>query len=405
MPLTKEQIKKVLSFYRERVLPDGFSWLRSFGETFSGHRWDLLLEDKNGFPIMVVIATEPITTVDCSLFSECLGLSKYGQVLVLAPSVSAAVRPDFQAKKISYGIYDPLSMAEIFEPIKTKLIMYRSVVQELPKIDLLELTYFYDTARAIQRPPRPRRPSVASPQKPKANKPNAKTRAKRPKTSKNLPKPKPRVGFYHIAFKVTFVDSQWNGVCSDDCYEKNIELNRVWCVRQEEDCRYEDYDDKSKLTEEWFPCYDSVALKFLMFSPGFYHSGRLSGRPQRTAHAKTNKLMVLTSRSQEEKESRRFIFAIARIAEIKRIQGGGQCFCGDQETAIVFRPNDYLPFWKYHKNPRARDTQKWGSRLFRYMEETTLQEILHQIVRNPHYSQVQRKAAEKLMRWVHTSKN
>jgi CHAT domain-containing protein len=98
----------------------------------------------------------------------------------------------------------------------------------------------------------------------------------------------------NVAFKVTYVDRNWSGVCSREGYAANLADGRIWCNIQGEsgyDCQ-----DGGDVDEDTYPCLDSVALKLLRFSPGMAHGENVSDTPKMCLNAKVGKLVLFTSR-------------------------------------------------------------------------------------------------------------
>ena len=73
----------------------------------------------------------------------------------------------------------------------------------------------------------------------------------------------------NIAFKVTYNDKKWSGICSPEIYKRNVKKIKSWCRKQAPSCQENYVDDD--LSDKYFPCYDSVALKWHRFSPGWKH--------------------------------------------------------------------------------------------------------------------------------------
>ena len=64
----------------------------------------------------------------------------------------------------------------------------------------------------------------------------------------------------NVAFKVTYVDRNWSGVCSREGYAANLADGRIWCNIQGEsgyDCQ-----DGGDVDEDTYPCLDSGAAPF-----------------------------------------------------------------------------------------------------------------------------------------------
>jgi hypothetical protein len=109
-------------------------------------------------------------------------------------------------------------------------------------------------------------------------------------------------------------------------------------------------------------------------------------------------LALFTSLEPGTHERERFVFAIAQIKEIK--QGNTdepeRLFC-KQETAITLDKGPYPQLWKYHRNTNKPDQAKWGSGLFRYINDDAVGHLLKDIKDNSGFTLAQREAAGKLL--------
>ena len=153
------------------------------------------------------------------------------------------------------------------------------------------------------------------------------------------------------------------------------------------------------LSADLYPCYDSVALATLSFSPGWNHR---TDAPYVCKEAKVGKVALLTSRAPGEPEAERFIFAILLIARV-RVAGadhsapGTEFYEGDKSASIVLERSTYVPFWDHYRNPRAPNVTAWNTGLFRYVDDATVREILTAVSNQLSLSRDQRRKAEALL--------
>lgn len=208
----------------------------------------------------------------------------------------------------------------------------------------------------------------------------------------------------NVAFKVTYTDSNWSGVCSPELAEINFRRKR-WCEVQAENpcnCQHPRYSDPANFEANGFPCYDSVAQLGLLFYAGHFHSVEKDNLPKKALKIKKNKIAVFTSNKPFADEKDRFIFAIGRIDKISIEEdpnGSYPIYLCDQESAIVFRNNRPL-FWNYYTNENNPNEAAWKSLLFRYLDDNLVAEILKNIAYTNRYPGKYRKNAEKLLNFL-----
>lgn len=195
----------------------------------------------------------------------------------------------------------------------------------------------------------------------------------------------------NIAFKLNYCDGGspeqigFNGICSDAAIRYNIEKEkRVWCGSKECLCsQYLSGDiDRTVLDDSFsdnnFVCYESQLLKSWKVMAG--EDG--DGKTRKIKSARRNSLAVLTTRLPDSKEAERIIFGVFLIDDI--LEGN------DQESGYVANKSTYritltldeakmMPFWNYHANATGKVTAKWGSGLFRYMDDTQAVALLQDL--------------------------
>ena len=205
----------------------------------------------------------------------------------------------------------------------------------------------------------------------------------------------------NVAFKVTYTDSNWSGVCSPELAAINFK-KQTYCREQsfnQCNCQHPKFSDPNKFDLNGFPCFDSVAQLGLLFYAGHYHSGEKNNIPKTANYIKKNKIAVFTSIEPFADESQRFIFAIGRINEIEILDdsnGSFPVYLCDQESAIIFQNNRPL-FWKYYTNENDPTEANWRSLLFRYLEDDLVEEILDDIAYTNRYPGKYRKKAKGLL--------
>jgi hypothetical protein len=153
------------------------------------------------------------------------------------------------------------------------------------------------------------------------------------------------------------------------------------------------------LSADLYPCYDSVALATLSFSPGWNHG---NNTPHVCKEAKVGKVALLTSRAPGEPEAERFIFAILLIACLRVVGAdqsgaGTEFYEGDKSASIVLERSSYVRFWDHYRNPRASSVTAWNTGLFRYVDDATVREILAAVGKKLSLSRDQRRKAEALL--------
>ena len=198
----------------------------------------------------------------------------------------------------------------------------------------------------------------------------------------------------NIAFKLNYCDGGssskqigFNGICSDATIRYNIEKEkRVWCSSQE--CLCSQYlsgeIDRTALDDSFvddgFACYESQLLKSWKIMAG--EDG--DGKTRKIKSARPNSLAVLTTRLPNTKEAERIIFGVFVIDDV--LEGN------EQESGYVSNQSSYrisltldeakkMQFWNYHTNTAGKVSAKWGSGLFRYLDDTQAVAMLQDMVK------------------------
>jgi len=210
----------------------------------------------------------------------------------------------------------------------------------------------------------------------------------------------------NVAFKVTYTDSNWSGVCSQDLALKNC-AKKDWCIRQSEfieNCQHPKFSNSDNLNKKFSPCFDSIAQKELMFYAGHFHSEDKDGIPKTALDIKKGKIALFTSKEPGSEEIDRFIFAIGRISEVELVKdeyGDFKQYICDKDSAIIFK-HKRPKFWKYYTNKNAPTRAAWNSLLFRYIDDALVIQILKDIAFKNRFPGEYRKRAENLLGYINS---
>ena len=175
----------------------------------------------------------------------------------------------------------------------------------------------------------------------------------------------------NIAFKCTWNDQGFKGVCSQHAYEYNVAMSRAWCSKAK--CRAL----TGKPTEENHPCYESILFTALRFGAGWDH--KHTERPRKINNVKNGKICILTTLEPEQEESERKIIGFFKINKISDGEKEETIIYGDPSTSIEIDPNINVKFWDYYHNPKAPDKKRWGTGLFRYMDDGSISHFLNDL--------------------------
>jgi len=209
----------------------------------------------------------------------------------------------------------------------------------------------------------------------------AKTKAKKTNTRQN------------IAFKLNYCDGGapeqigFDGICSDATIRYNIEKEkRVWCSSKECLCsQYLSGDiDRTVLDDSMaddnFVCYESQLLKSWKVMAG--EDG--DGKTRKIKSARRNSLAVLTTRLPNTKEAERIIFGVFLIDDVLEGNDRESGYVSTQSAnkiTLTLEEAKNMQFWNYHANATGKVSAKWGSGLFRYMDDTQAVELLQDLVK------------------------
>ena len=201
----------------------------------------------------------------------------------------------------------------------------------------------------------------------------------------------------NIAFKCNFcnggsdVDKMhygYNGVCTSSVIEYNIEkMKYEWCTHPRCAC-YQYYTGrmsysalKDQYRRDGSVCYESAMLKNWEALAGWDNKGKNGDRPRRILGTEVGNLAILTLVPPNMKGESRRIFALFLIDEYE--EGDGEEYEGRVASRGEFKLHfsrkeaSSLSFWDYYRNENT-DEQRWGSGLFRYLDDEAAARILRQ---------------------------
>ena len=359
MGLSEKQIEDVFeTFYKELIYPDLVFKGRQVPLGKNQLRVDLHFEDKDKKNVIVELKKDAVTREDVGQLVQYAGTVKNSRVILIAPIIPQSIKTAFEHYGIEYIEFSITKVKELHR-------LYKQVKDTLD----VEKT----------------KPSI-------------------PIHKEDFVKMPTQLRDGNIAFKVTYNDRNWSGICSPDVFEYNKE-NRVWCgiqARKRSNCQ-KNYKDKD-LGEDCYPCYDSIALKTMSFSPGWNHG---QNKPYKCLQAKIGKLAILTSLKQGEDQTGRFIFAIFEIEKMKTLNkedeydfAGSEYYYGNKKTVIKLSKRQYLNFWDYYHNPNAPDKKAWGTGLFRYPTDSEVRRLLNAILKSSKFTKQQKQNAKVLLKKV-----
>ncbi len=193
-----------------------------------------------------------------------------------------------------------------------------------------------------------------------------------------------------IAFKCTYNDGGtegqyigFNGTCSRDNIVTNIEARRVWCSNVECGC-FEFYNNglKGEIPEN--PCFESELFSDWKFGAGTYHNGVREGEPMHIRDTDIGEIAIITTRFPKEAEENRRIIGLFEIGELvgndEENDGETIVYANEQSKIRLTREvASELYFWAYHKNSKESNICRWGTGLFRYLDENCVHRILYDI--------------------------
>jgi hypothetical protein len=229
MKLLEKDIEDVFEVYHKELIAEDLKFIARQHILDNKLRVDLLFKDGEGKNVVIEIKKDSITREDVGQTLQYAGMIKNSRVILIAPVIASSIKKAFDHYGIEYREFNPFEIAKLHE-----------------KMDLLP------------------------------KKSPGKVRIEIPENIIKAPLISDKKRDGNIAFKVTYVDTNWNGVCSDKLFFTNSfsSEKKTWCSIQAKDkinCRSIEYLDPDNLDEDFFPCWDSVVLKTFNFSPGMTH--------------------------------------------------------------------------------------------------------------------------------------
>ena len=224
----------------------------------------------------------------------------------------------------------------------------------------------------------------------------------------------------NIAFKCNFCNGGehvngvgFSGICSDELLQFNV-TNKVWCGSNE--CLCKKYANgvitRNELESEYQKdnrcvCYESHLLVNWEMAAGFVVRGINQGKPNKLLGVRTNSLCVLTTQMPNARPEERYIFAAFIV---KRGDEGDETNAGlvisDEKyrISLTFEEAQKMSFWKYYQNDSDKAPMKWGTGLFRYLDDSASVAILQDIVKLKKDVHEKEKAEELLNYFISVNK-
>ena len=181
----------------------------------------------------------------------------------------------------------------------------------------------------------------------------------------------------------------YTGICSKQTMIYNVQIDkRPWCSNDrcacnrylKGECSYEDVVAEMKAVGSL--CYETQLLTEWTAYMGWNSAG---DTPMKLpAAARTNSLVVLTTRKPYAKEEDRFVFGVFLVDYHE--EGGG-----DSEGLVTAHPRYRISLtpeeahktllWDYYANPNKPLTMRWGTGLTRLLDDDNAAALLADIVK------------------------
>lgn len=176
----------------------------------------------------------------------------------------------------------------------------------------------------------------------------------------------------NIAFKCNWNDRYYKAPCSLNAYNFNLLEGRAWCSSPSCKCRV--FTDDISLKNH--PCYESIALKEMLFGAGWDHTGERN-QPRHIHSARIERMAILTTRPPGAEEKDRLIIGCLFIKNVVDDPGKETMIYGDKTKSLEIDYNAVkIKFWDYYKNTGDENLILWASGLFRYISDETVFNIL-----------------------------
>lgn len=338
MKLSEKQIEDVFEVYYKELLSPNFTLIHRQFIFKNKRRADLIFVDENNRKIIVELKRTSVTREDIGQLFEYRGIldNENPRIILAAPIIPSIMKKSFEHFGIEYLEFNIKEIEKLYFSLSDKKVERVDL-----KIDEI--------------------------------------------LSEPLSSKKVRDG--NVAFKITYNDNNWKNVCSPNIAEYNFE-NRTWCGIQSkhvDNCQSEYF---KTLSDEIYPCMDSVALRDLSFYAGHFHGEKHNNEPKRALNIKIGKIALFTSREPGTPENERFIFAIAQLDNITDTEGYEMFHC-NKNTAVIFKSNYRPKFWDFYRNKNTTK-EKWNTGLIRYFDDSQITNMLNSLLTNKRLTNKQR---------------
>ena len=356
--ISEKQIENVFEIFHEQLLEPGLELIdRQKTIKKYGVRFDLLFRDKNGKKLILELKRNAISRDDIGQAIQYAGIVKDSRVVLAAPIIPSSIKNAFEHYGIEYLEFDILEINRLLEKIEKEKITKENYKK-------------YEVPINIIKEPLNKRKIIDG----------------------------------NVAFKVTYNDKNWKGICSANIADFNFK-NRTWCKIQsnyEYNCQSPEW--KAEVDENGeFPCADAGALANddPNFYAGHFHGKKHNNEPIRVWNIKRNKIAIFTSREPGEPESERFIFFVGKIINIKEnIDHNGAIFetyhC-NPKTGLYFNNINRPKYWNFYKNPNKPEKIGWNTGLIRYWSDKQVIGLLEWILNENRYNKKLKEKAKYLL--------
>lgn len=351
MKLSEKQIEDVFEVYYKELLSPDFELVERQYVFKNKRRADLIFIDSNKRKVIVELKRDAVTREDIGQLIEYRGIldKENPRIILVAPIIPSAIKKSFEHFGIEYLEFNIKKILDLYNSMKNK-------TKPKVAVEIKEII--------------------------------------------SEPLSKKRIIDGNVAFKVTYNDKNWSGICSPNVADFNFK-NRTWCkIQSEFSYNCQSYSDED-FDKDNHPCMDSVALLNLTFYPGTFRGKKRNDEPMRAINVKLGKIALFTSREPGTQENERFIFAIAQINNISEeffsSERPNELFHCDKNSAVIFNNNFRPKFWNYYRNPNT-NLEKWNTGLIRYISDMQVINLLKDLSEDKRLTNKQRENTIKLLR-------
>lgn len=356
--IRESQIEDVFEAFHSELLEEGLELVeRQKAVKKHGVRFDLLFKDRNGKNVILELKRNAISRDDIGQAIQYAGIVQDSRVILAAPIIPTSVKNAFEHYGIEYLEYDLEEIEKLLFQLKDKSI----AKAQLKNIEI-------------------------------------------PLNIIKEPLGKRKIVDGNVAFKVTYNDAEWRGLCSRNIADFNFK-NRTWCKEQSTP------NSKNCQSNLWlnnvikkgvYPCADAGALanNDPNFYAGHYHGPKHNNEPIRVWNIKRGKIAVFTSRAPMEPESERFIFFIGQITRINEQigpTGNFETYHCDPNSGLYFNKSNYPKYWDFYKNPNKPEKIGWNTGLIRYWSDKQVIALLESVQNNKKLPEYMKLKAKKLL--------